>query len=47
MGMGTPFLGRWAAEAEEIADVVLFLLSDGSRYVSAVPLSIDGGMAWF
>lgn len=47
MGMGTPFLGRWAAEPEEIADVVLFLLSDESRYVSAVPLSIDGGMAWF
>lgn len=45
--MGTPFLQQWAAEPEEIADAVLFLVSDESKYISAVPLSIDGGMAHF
>lgn len=43
---GTPFLPRYAAEADEIADAVLFLVSDESRFVTAVPLSIDGGAAW-
>lgn len=46
-GMGVPFLERWAAEPEEIADAVLFLASDESKYISALRLSIDGGMAWF
>ena len=45
--MGTPFLPRYAAEAEEIADVVLFLASEESKYITAVPLSVDGGMAQF
>ncbi|MGK8488365.1 mycofactocin-coupled SDR family oxidoreductase [Nocardia asiatica] len=46
-GMGTPFLPRWAATAEEIADAVLFLVGDESKYITAVPLSIDGGAAHF
>jgi NAD(P)-dependent dehydrogenase (short-subunit alcohol dehydrogenase family) len=46
-GMGTPFLPRWAATAEEIADTVLFLVGDESKYITAVPLSIDGGAAHF
>ncbi|MDV8071373.1 mycofactocin-coupled SDR family oxidoreductase [Rhodococcus sp. IEGM 1366] len=47
MNMGTPFLPRWAAESDEIADTVLFLASDESKFITAVPLSIDGGAAWF
>lgn len=46
-GMGTPFLPRWSATVEEIADTVLFLASDESKYITAVPLSIDGGAAHF
>ncbi|GGL13765.1 mycofactocin-coupled SDR family oxidoreductase [Nocardia jinanensis] len=43
--MGTPFLPRFAASAEEIADAVLFLASEESKFITAVPLSIDGGAA--
>lgn len=46
-GMGTPFLPKWAATAEEVADAVLFLVSEESRYITAVPLSVDGGAAHF
>lgn len=45
--MGTPFVPQWAAEPEEIADAALYLVSDEARYVTAVALSVDGGMAQF
>ncbi|MEV0358615.1 mycofactocin-coupled SDR family oxidoreductase [Nocardia sp. NPDC050697] len=45
--MGTPFLPRWAATAEEIADAVLFLVSDESKYITSIPLSIDGGASHY
>jgi NAD(P)-dependent dehydrogenase (short-subunit alcohol dehydrogenase family) len=31
------------AEAEEIADAVLFLCSDKARFITGHPLAIDGG----
>lgn len=37
-------LGRWA-QPEDIADVIVFLASDGSRFVTGETLSADGGMA--
>ncbi|MEI4742009.1 SDR family NAD(P)-dependent oxidoreductase [Rhodococcus erythropolis] len=35
-------LGR-KGTAEEVSDVVLFLLSDGSRYISGTDIVVDGG----
>ncbi len=35
-------MGRWA-EAEEIADVVLFLCSPAARFVTGVMIPVDGG----
>lgn len=37
-------LGRWAQPAD-IADVVVFLASDASRFVTGETISVDGGMA--
>jgi gluconate 5-dehydrogenase/3-oxoacyl-[acyl-carrier protein] reductase len=37
-------LGRWAV-ADDIADVVVFLASDASRFVTGEVISADGGMA--
>ena len=37
-------LRRWA-EPAEIADVILFLLSDDARYVTGVTVKVDGGLA--
>jgi 2-deoxy-D-gluconate 3-dehydrogenase len=37
-------LQRWA-EPDEIADVVLFLLSDDARYVTGTSTKVDGGIA--
>ena len=38
-------LKRWG-EAEDIADVILFLASDAARYVSGESIAVDGGMAY-
>ena len=38
-------LKRWG-EAEDIADVIVFLASDAARYVSGETLAVDGGMAY-
>lgn len=37
-------LGRWATP-EDIADVVVFLASDASRFITGETISADGGMA--
>jgi len=37
-------LKRWGT-AEDIADVVLFLASDASRYITGETIAVDGGMA--
>jgi NAD(P)-dependent dehydrogenase (short-subunit alcohol dehydrogenase family) len=37
-------LGRWA-QPDDIADVVVFLASDASRFVTGETISADGGMA--
>jgi 3-oxoacyl-[acyl-carrier protein] reductase len=41
-GLGIP-LGR-LARSEEVADGVLFLLSDASAYVTGQVLHVDGGL---
>ena len=38
-------LKRWG-EAEDVADVIVFLASDAARYVSGDTISVDGGMAY-
>jgi NAD(P)-dependent dehydrogenase (short-subunit alcohol dehydrogenase family) len=35
-------LGRWGV-SEEVADVIVFLASDASRYVTAQTIGVDGG----
>lgn len=47
MQMGTPFLPNWVSEADDIAAAACWLASDESRYVTAVHLSVDNGMAQF
>jgi NAD(P)-dependent dehydrogenase (short-subunit alcohol dehydrogenase family) len=37
-------LGRWA-QPEDVADVIVFLASDASRFVTGETISADGGMA--
>jgi SDR family mycofactocin-dependent oxidoreductase len=41
--MLTPFLPTWMAEPEDIADAVLWLAGDESRYVTATQISVDQG----
>jgi len=38
-------LKRWG-EADDIADVIVFLASDAARYVSGESIAVDGGMAY-
>ncbi|WHU47970.1 mycofactocin-coupled SDR family oxidoreductase [Gordonia sp. L191] len=42
-GMGMVFLNQYVAEADEIANVVAFLASDESAFITAEHISIDGG----
>ena len=41
--MLTPFLPKWVAEPEEIADAVCWLASDESCKVSAAQIPVDQG----
>ncbi|QTX05732.1 mycofactocin-coupled SDR family oxidoreductase [Agromyces archimandritae] len=45
--MGTPFLPKWAMDAEDIADAVAFLASDAAKFITAEHLSVDAGMQYF
>lgn len=42
-----PFLNQYAAEPEVIANVVAFLASDESKFITAEQISIDGGTRVF
>lgn len=46
-GMTMPFLNQYMAEAEEISNMVAFLASDESKFVTAQHLAIDGGAQYF
>ncbi|AZG45619.1 mycofactocin-coupled SDR family oxidoreductase [Gordonia insulae] len=46
-GMGMTFLNQFVAEADEIANVVAFLASDESKFITAEHISIDGGAQYF
>ncbi len=37
-------LKRWG-DADDVADVVVFLAGDASRYVTGETIAVDGGMA--
>ncbi len=37
-------LGRWA-NPDDIADVIVFLASDASRFITGETIAADGGMA--
>ncbi|WOC13380.1 mycofactocin-coupled SDR family oxidoreductase [Gordonia sp. MP11Mi] len=45
--MGTPFLNKYAASTDQIADAVAFLASDESSFITAEHLSVDGGAQYF
>ncbi len=45
--MGTTFLEQTWAEPEEISNVVAFLASDESTFITAEHISIDGGSQYF
>ena len=46
-GMGTPFLPQWVVYPEDVAEAVCWLACDESRFVTAVALPVDSGMAQF
>ena len=45
--MGSTFLEQTWAEPEEISNVVAFLASDESTFITAEHISIDGGSQYF
>lgn len=45
--MGTPFLEQFFAEPDEVSNVVAFLASDESSFMTAEHLSVDGGAQYF
>lgn len=45
--MTTPFLEKYMAEPEEIADMVAFLASADSTFVTGQHLGVDGGAQYF
>lgn len=45
--MGTTFLEQTWAEPEEISNVVAFLASDESKFITAEHISVDGGSQYF
>ncbi|MFE5703280.1 mycofactocin-coupled SDR family oxidoreductase [Rhodococcus koreensis] len=47
MNMGTPFLPRFSAEADEISSTVLFLASDEANFITSEHISVDGGAQYF
>ncbi|ROZ88948.1 mycofactocin-coupled SDR family oxidoreductase [Gordonia sp. OPL2] len=46
-GMGMTFLNQFVADADEIANVVAFLASDESKFITGEHISIDGGAQYF
>jgi SDR family mycofactocin-dependent oxidoreductase len=46
-GMGTPFLPQWVVYPDDVAAAVSWLVSDESRYVSAMHMPVDAGTAQF
>ncbi|WP_216913223.1 mycofactocin-coupled SDR family oxidoreductase [Nocardia noduli] len=46
-GMGMTFLNQFVAEPEEVSNVVAFLASDESTFITASRISIDGGATVF
>lgn len=45
--MGTPFLNQYSADPEEVSNVVAFLASNESSFITAEHLSVDGGAQYF
>ncbi len=45
--MNTPMLQKYAAEPDEIANVVAFLASDESAFMTAEHVTVDGGAQYF
>ena len=45
--MGSTFLEQTWAEPEEISNVVAFLASDESKFITAEHISVDGGSQYF
>ena len=46
-GMGMTFLNQFVAEADEISNLVAFLASDESTFITAEHISVDGGAQYF
>jgi SDR family mycofactocin-dependent oxidoreductase len=45
--MSTPFLPQWVVYPEDVAAAVCWLASDESRFVTAVAMPVDAGIAHF
>ena len=44
-GLGRATLTPYVGQPEDVADLVLFLASDESRYITGQMIAIDGGMS--